>query len=314
LFGILENGGLWSWSNDGGHASGRKWPILFAGLVLNDEEMKNIGQKSGDYLYAGGYGPGNCPPDYIHFGEDDQTFYVAQYDVDITNSAQWSPDSRDAAKIPYTTDDIGLPEWGIRHATGPNVSNAYWGTTYRQCCTAIAWAGFTLAARLMEAKALWNHDALFDYVDRYMATEKDWRQWSALAIRMWDTYRVNYDCVWVRSDTTDALSSGGLDCSRCVHNCPAAIDPQEQTISGVRITDNQIIIAPNPVEGALTITLSRSSLIEVYTSAGSWVKKALAPAPSMVIQTGDLKPGIYLLHITQNGKKWTQKFLVARRH
>jgi hypothetical protein len=43
--------------------------------------MKNIGQKSGDYLYTGSYGAGNPPPDYIHFGEDDQTFFVTEDDI-----------------------------------------------------------------------------------------------------------------------------------------------------------------------------------------------------------------------------------------
>jgi len=81
FFEITENGG--GWDNNGGHASGRKWPVLFAGLMLDDESMKNIGQKSGDYLYENGYGPGNAAPDYIHFGEDDQTFHVAQLDVDL---------------------------------------------------------------------------------------------------------------------------------------------------------------------------------------------------------------------------------------
>jgi hypothetical protein len=59
---------------------GRKFPILFAGTVLDDSDMKDIGTKSGDYLYDGAYGAGNPPPDYYCFGEDDQTFYVSSDD------------------------------------------------------------------------------------------------------------------------------------------------------------------------------------------------------------------------------------------
>ena len=34
-----------------------------------------------------------------------------------------------------------------------------------------AWPGIALAAELMKAKALWNHDAFFDYCDRIMAKD-----------------------------------------------------------------------------------------------------------------------------------------------
>jgi hypothetical protein len=51
-----------SWRANGGHGSGRKLPILFAGLMLNDSDMKNIGSDS-------------LP--YNGFGEDCQTYYDA---------------------------------------------------------------------------------------------------------------------------------------------------------------------------------------------------------------------------------------------
>jgi len=47
LYGIVQDGGEKNWTGMGGHASGRKWPILFAGLILNDPNMKNIGRPSG---------------------------------------------------------------------------------------------------------------------------------------------------------------------------------------------------------------------------------------------------------------------------
>ena len=205
LYSIVKNGGINNWLNDGGHASGRKWPIIFAGLMLNDTNMKNIGQKSGDYVLSGSFGV--PPSDYVHFGEDDQTFYVTQDDIDITNSASWNPDDRGGTPVPYDSTMLGMPEWGIRHATNPEQSNSLWTATYRQCCTATSWSGFVLAAYVMGAKDLWNHDALFDYQDRWMAIangESDpfgfsvsgetagWRTNSIFAEEMWDTYRDNY--------------------------------------------------------------------------------------------------------------------------
>lgn len=191
LFGVLQDGGTSNWGPDGGHASGRKWPIIFAGLMLDDGSMKAIGQKSGAYLYSGAYGPGNPPPDYLHFGEDGQTFRISQADVDRAHRANWEGVVGKA----YLQADIGTPEWGIRHATDPAIDNNDWNASYRQCCTAHAWGGFVLAARIMGAKSLWNHDALFDYQDRYMATEAP-DQWMRSSDHwteeMWDAYRVDY--------------------------------------------------------------------------------------------------------------------------
>jgi hypothetical protein len=203
LYGVLSNGGTWHWYNNGGQEGGRKWPILFAGLMLNDTAMKSVGAKSGDYLYQNGYGPGKNPPDYLHFGEDDQTFYVAALDVSATNGPKWNPDSRDAVKIPYSTSDIGLPEWGIRHATDPEMSNKWLPTEYRGVAGPPL-HGTALAALLTPGgKALWNHNAYFDYTDRYMAFTAAggeyagwWRSMNGFTANMWDTYRAQVGPVW----------------------------------------------------------------------------------------------------------------------
>ena len=34
--------------------------------------------------------------------------------------------------------------------------------------------GVALAAQFMKAKAIWNHDAFFDYVERWMSTDEKW--------------------------------------------------------------------------------------------------------------------------------------------
>jgi len=180
-YGIVQDGGNVNWSPNGGHASGRKWPIVFAGLMLDVNEMVNIGP---------GDGSGT-----VYFGEDAQTFYVAQDDVDLTHN----PDLRECYAEEYEHEDIGLPEWGIRHATIPSRDNKAWCAAYRQCCTATAWSGFVLAAHIMDAKTEWAHDPLFDYMDRYMGNESTnsaWRCWDDFTEEMWDTYRADYGTVW----------------------------------------------------------------------------------------------------------------------
>lgn len=208
LYGIVQDGGEKNWPANGGHANGRKFPIIFAGLMLGDDDMMNIGEKSGDYLYSDGYGPDNVPPDYVHFGEDDQTFYVTEADVDVTHSPQWSPNRRDAQKIPYEPEDIGLPEWGIVHAFGPERSNKYWKTAYRSVSSP-CWGGIVLAVHVMGVKDLWNHDALFDYKDRYMQATPDRRETSRFVESMWDVYRDDYPPVWTMSPRLNITAAGG---------------------------------------------------------------------------------------------------------
>jgi len=166
LYGIVQAGGRTNWAPDGGHASGRKWPILFGGLILGDAEMADIGSHSIDNPY---------------FGEDSQTFYVSQEDVDRVLRV---------GNEPYMASDIGLAEWGIRHATYPDMDNRSWSASYRGCCTAYAWGGFVLASHIMGTQTLWNHDVLFDYMDRYMAIQEPGnRQQSIFVEYMWDMYR-----------------------------------------------------------------------------------------------------------------------------
>ncbi len=188
LYGIVMDGGENNWPPNGGHESGRKWPILFAGLMLNNSDMINIGP---------GDGTGN-----VYFGEDGQTFYVTQADIDMVHE----PDDRTPARE-YLQEDIGLAEWGIVHATRPIVDNKHWEAAYRRCCTAYSWAGFVLAAHIMDVKDIWNHDALFDYQDRYMIITDDdgeypgWRQTSNFVENMWDNYRADYGDVYDVPDT-----------------------------------------------------------------------------------------------------------------
>jgi hypothetical protein len=211
LYGVVQDGGHHNWEGAGGHGQGRKWPILFAGLMLNDADMKAIGARSGDYLKTGQYGPGNPPPDYIYFSEDMQTYYVTADDVGRQLAAGYSPTQGN-----WLESDIGLPTWAFRHATFPEQDGKAWHYNgYRWCCTGNARAGLILAALIMDAKALWNHDVVFDYQDRYMAT---WRyildhnliydgynysdcgrynrQVSEFAEQMWDTYRSAFGPVW----------------------------------------------------------------------------------------------------------------------
>lgn len=163
-YSVLRAGG--GWPADGGHHSARLWPIVFAAALLDDPDMQLVGADYGD-----------------KFGENDQTYYG-------TN---------------------GTPLWG-RYCSNPQYFLA--GCTgsgakdcrdpdglvdgcqdYRNCCTSHTWVGQMLAALMIpDAQDIWDHDAYFDYVDRWMSggVTGGGGAGSTFIADMWNTYRSSY--------------------------------------------------------------------------------------------------------------------------
>jgi hypothetical protein len=164
VHGIVQNGGRFV--ADGGNGSGRKFPLLLGAALLHDEELLR-----------------SATDQRLPFAEDAQTFVVAETAPGVINHGHGG----------YGPDDVGLPEWGNRHADDPSLDQKSWtADPYRRCCSANAWCGFVLAARALGLREAWGHPALFDYVDRYMQVEErgSWmRAFSPFAERMWDKYR-----------------------------------------------------------------------------------------------------------------------------
>lgn len=186
--GVADNGG--GWRANGGHGLGRKWPILFAGIMLDNAHMKNVGQW--DRTFNQG----------VEFQEDQNYFYVGYDEIELTHSDRWSPDRRDikaGKNVPYTEADLGMPEWGIRHGYKPGQDNKHIDAKYRHINGGVA-PGFALAALIMEGRDLWNHEAFFDYCDRYFNhPERLDRGTNAIndyVETMWNEYRAQYGEVW----------------------------------------------------------------------------------------------------------------------
>lgn len=174
-FGCLQSG--CRWPGNGGHASGRKFPILFAGRLLGDAAMLAVGR---DYRSVRKDGKGTA-----FFGEDSQTFFVEATAPGVVNEGHGG----------YTEEHIGLAEWGFMHTEMPAKDDVTWdGNNYRRCCTAFCWIGYCLAARAMGLVEAWHHDPFFAYVDRYLATERrpEWRAWVKWHAAMWDRHRAKY--------------------------------------------------------------------------------------------------------------------------
>lgn len=218
LFGPFAEGSLGNPPN-GGIFPGRLLPILVAGKSLDYSPMLNICQKSGDYLYSekegsGNYGPGDPPPDYVYIQELCQTFYVSQLEIDITNlnhpTIDWTPSGISRSNSvwienggqydygdPYQESDIGLPDYGIRHSTQPGWTCKAWHVykSYRGLNSPhYVNTAFLLLA--MGFKETVNHNAFFDYADRWALAEG--------ASNMWNKYRNLFGPIWPDTATQPA--------------------------------------------------------------------------------------------------------------
>jgi len=161
-YGLMKAGGEWG-KNGGGLGSGRKWPTLLAGFLLDDAKMLSIGS---DFSLPMAQ-------------EDCQTFFLT---------------AAKASKYPGRK--VGDAVWG-EHACwnpGPHYSDPG-NTNYQWCCTGNAWVGSVLACRILGLEDAWNHPPLFAYQDWFMkqSPRGDWqRSWSQFCENMWDRYRSEY--------------------------------------------------------------------------------------------------------------------------
>jgi hypothetical protein len=144
LWGVAQAGG--GWEAQGGYGNGRKWPIIFAGMLLQDEKMQN---------------PNKSIPG-VRFGEDEQTKYGNSWTGAKVIFAGHTPVGGTGDRGAY--EHLPPAQW-----PGPHKAMS---EAYRRVSTSVCWVGQALTARIMHAQKLWNHDAYFDYIDRWM-TEDD---------------------------------------------------------------------------------------------------------------------------------------------
>ena len=167
MSGIAKLGG--TWPGEGGIWNGRKWPILFAGIMLGDTKLHDL-------------------PATAVFAEDQQTYYGRSF---FGQTALWQMGIHHGKAPPYEERDPAAWTAMDKRSEG-----------YRICCTGNSWIGECLAARLMGAMRIWNHDAFFDYCDRWMSAEDaeiakkrpdtnsfQGRAWDPFVTDMWKAYR-----------------------------------------------------------------------------------------------------------------------------
>lgn len=130
-----------SWPNDGGHNQGRKAVLMMAAKVLGNASMLAYCDAAVHFI----------------FQEDQQTFYVAQSDVDDCPKTVKAP-----TRTCYFSGDIGLPEWGEKHTGAIGRDDNAWDVSYR--INNGASQGGSIATVIAAGwETDWNWGVLFDY-------------------------------------------------------------------------------------------------------------------------------------------------------
>jgi hypothetical protein len=170
------------WQGHGGLNSGRKWPIVFAGIMLDDADLKTPAKSA----------PG------VRFGEDDQTaFGPVTYKGKIHERSWSGARAIFMGHSPYRMNDMAdhwEKGWGLLDVFPPSEwpkrkdgGDVLASEGYRRANTSPCWVGEALAARIMHAEKVWDHDAFFAYVDRWM-TEDDMPLNQAMKEAGWRDY------------------------------------------------------------------------------------------------------------------------------
>lgn len=150
------------WVANGGHNSGRKWPILFAGLMLDHPGMASV---------------------KAAFQEDQQTYrgkgfrgQTALWRITLSNPNSGHEEvDPDTWKTFGRGDNNGLKAEGYRKLNGPT------------------WVGQALAARLTGMMDSWGHPVFFEYVDRWISEEGTKAAGHPFVTAMWERYRERAD-------------------------------------------------------------------------------------------------------------------------
>ena len=171
LYGMLQAG--MTWPGNGGHGEGRKLPIAFAGVLLDDKEMKDAISTAGEYFFGENNG--------IEYSENAGRPIYAQ--VDGSEYMYWKKVCDTSASGSKTyKDPYGYIDGGQRPGS------------YLFCCLAQPWKGNSLAARLMpELRSVWNDEDFHDFADRWVNVGL-WTQPDPVAPcdGNWDNYGITF--------------------------------------------------------------------------------------------------------------------------
>jgi hypothetical protein len=155
------------WPTNGGYRHGRKLPILFAGLMLDDPNMLSVAADFQEDM-ATYYGSDRDPEQTLWTGWAGQP--KPYEDVGSNNVLYQLEDETDTQGHSWDHEGYAPTAWASSPFPNNNSPEFYpWGRHegYRRLVS-YSWVGEALAARILGLRTAWNHDPFFDYVDRWM--------------------------------------------------------------------------------------------------------------------------------------------------
>ena len=146
VYGLLGAGmpGM-QWQANGGHQHGRLLPLYIAAKVLVDAEMLDKCGATNDL-------------ERTAFQEYGQHWIVEQLDVDTPRVTKVPP------LVPYTTDQIGMPEWSSNAIWERDQASSYFPEASYRWLNGAPNCGMVATALLMGGRAEIGYEPLFRYI------------------------------------------------------------------------------------------------------------------------------------------------------
>lgn len=197
LAGMAQNGR--QWFSDGGHWQGRKWPILFASLMLDDPALRNfpkVDMAKHPYSAVNIVSNAALAAPTTIFQEDMDFYYGTGGDG---QNALWQIVWHSQPRAPYQENSY----------TNFN-SEQVWLDGYYNI-NVCALSGAALAAQLMGARQIWDNDAFFDHMDYWMLEANWWNRPSWLPLNCGKTYDRYLQDMWTAYREDVPVQSGGTN-------------------------------------------------------------------------------------------------------
>jgi hypothetical protein len=282
------------WQAHGGHGSGRKWPMMFAGLMFGDTAMAK---------------PTVTYP-ALRIGEDMQTGRGWCWATGDTNYVYTGHQGLWNGQPVSTT-----PGWGPYEHLPP----AQWyccesgyttplGEAYRRCCTSHSWIAEALCARIMNATGMWNHPEFFGYCDRWMTdTRNDSLEITAIkAARGWD-----FSANWQRHGACwDAVTN---EMWKAYRNSAAIHDPKKT--SGAKRTAGAASIVRYRGTAVLKIDHTRMPVCDVSAygiNGGLLFSRSGVTASDGGLRLDGFPPGACVVEVKNREGRNTESLFLIR--
>jgi hypothetical protein len=306
LYGSLKAG--YGWPAFGGHRSGRKMPIVLAGILLQNDSMKNVSTYFPD-----------------KFGEDMQTLYISSLPPAGSFTKAW----QGATVIyggHYGVHSDGTPVSAGLYGPYEQLQPRNWplltpteqlGEAYRRCCTSLCWIGEALTMHLLGAESIWNHPAFFAYADRWMC-END----SAAIDTIKAQSGFDYSASWDRQQQTAGVMQGEFpqytfidDMWRMYHPCGSTMGIKNGLYQALP-SNLALVIFSNHFNSTVFIRLPDLFApvdVEIYSLTGSKVAAFRHVREGKVVwNAANCPSGLYMIEAKAGGRVLTGRIQLVR--